>query len=218
MTTEASAATPGENTPSTAAPAAPDSSAATPASAPAPAVVPAVTEDPSTNTPEPAKAADAPVLKAPEKYEFKAPEGQNLDPSVMGKFEALAKELDLSQADAQKFVDSVAPEILAAQNAARDKQIAEWTEAAKTDKEFGGDKLTENLAIAKKALETFGTPALTDLLNSTGLGNNPEIIRAFYKAGLKISQASFVAGGQAPKSQSSNAANKLYPDMPQGSV
>ena len=212
MTTEATAAPTGENTPSTAAPAAADLTTATPAPAatPAPEAEAAPVTEGKT---EPEAAKVEPVLKAPEKYEFKAPEGQALDPAVMGKFEALAKELDLSQADAQKFVDSVAPEMLAVQKAAHDKLVTEWTDAAKTDKEFGGDKLNENLAVAKKALETFGTPELTKLLNDTGLGNNPEVIRMLFRAGTKISQGSFVQGSQAPQSQNANAANKLYPDM-----
>ena len=103
--------------------------------------------------------------------------------------------------------------MLAVQKAAHDKLVTEWTDAAKTDKEFGGDKLNENLAVAKKALETFGTPELTKLLNDTGLGNNPEVIRMLFRAGTKISQGSFVQGSQAPQSQNANAANKLYPDM-----
>lgn len=226
MTTEATATADAGNTTTTAAPAATtDSSTATAAATEASTVLtaqqpaaaategtPATPETPAATTE--AAEPDTPAAKAPEKYEFKAPEGQTLAPEVMTEFSKVAKEMDLSQEQAQKLVDSVAPQMLQAQKAAFDKQVSEWTESAKTDKEFGGEKLSENLSVAKKALETFGTPELTKLLNDTGLGNHPEIIRAFYKAGKQISPATFVNGGKAPSTLNSTAASKLYPDMP----
>ncbi|RMD00061.1 protease [Aquitalea palustris] len=156
------------------------------------------------------KADDKPALKAPEKYEFKAQEGKELSPVVLAEFEKIARELDLSQEGAQKMLDSVAPQIEAAQQAAHQQMVNDWADKAKTDKEFGGDKLQENLAIAKKALEAFGTPELTEVLNKTGLGNHPEVIRAFYRAGQKISSAPFVPAGK-PAGTEQSASNKLYP-------
>jgi hypothetical protein len=221
VTTEATATADAGNTTTTAAPAAAtttDSSTVLTATTEAPAAAAATTvaegTTAATEATTEAPKTEAPAVKAPEKYDFKAPEGQALAPEVMSEFSKVAKEMDLSQDQAQKLVDSVAPQMLQAQKAVFDKQVSDWTEAAKTDKEFGGEKLNENLAVAKKALETFGTPELTKLLNDTGLGNNPEIIRAFYKAGKQISSASFVSGNKAPVSTNASAASKLYPDMP----
>ena len=50
------------------------------------------------------------------------------------------------------------------------KLVESWTESVKTDKEIGGDKLAENLSVARKALDTFGTPELRDVLNATASG------------------------------------------------
>ena len=73
---------------------------------------------------------------------------------------------------------------------------ASWSESSRTDKEFGGDKLNENLAVAQKAMNAFGTPELRAVLNKTGLGNHPELIRAFVRAGKAISEDTFVPGGK----------------------
>lgn len=147
---------------------------------------------------------------APEKYEFQAPEGQKFDDAVLGAYSEIAKELDLPQEAAQKVLDKVAP-VIAARQA---EQIAaahkEWATSAQTDKEFGGDKLAENLGVAKKALDTFGTPELKTLLNQSGLGNHPEVIRAFYRAGKAISQDTFV-GGKATQPGADDA-RSLYPN------
>lgn len=214
------------NTPSTdAAPA-----AAAPAPTPAPAAegAPAAAVAPEQNVPA-AKPADTPADKpaegaepaaaekpgAPEKYEFKAPEGSELNPEVMTKFEGVAKELGLTQEAAQKVVDAMGPQIAAVHAAKFEAVKAEWTESARADKEFGGEKLAENLAVAKKALDAFGTPELRTLLNDTGLGNHPEIIRAFFKAGQKISGPNFVAGGATATGGASTAAT-LYPKQSKG--
>lgn len=153
---------------------------------------------------------DNPEDGAPEQYEFKAPEGQKFDDAVLGAFSEVAKELNLSQSAAQKVLDKVAPVIQARQLEQIEAVRTAWAESAKTDKEFGGDKLNESLSVAKKALDQFGSPELKKLLNESGLGNNPEVIRAFYRAGKAISEDTFV-GGKAPKANA-NDARTLYPN------
>jgi hypothetical protein len=147
---------------------------------------------------------------APEKYEFQAPEGQKFDDAVLSAYSEIAKELNLPQDAAQKVLDKVAPVIQARQVEQIEAVRTAWADSAKTDKEFGGDKLPENLATAKKALDAFGTPELKKLLNESGLGNNPEVIRAFYRAGKAISEDKFVGGKGAPPD--ANDARSLYPN------
>lgn len=148
---------------------------------------------------------------APEKYDFKTPEGREFDAQVIEQFSEVAKELNLSQDDAQKVIDKIAPALAQKQEKAMQEARNSWAESAKADKEFGGEKLDENLALAKQALDTFGSPALRTLLNESGLGNHPELIRAFYRAGKAISEDRFVGGkqGQAPQT----VAQRMYPNM-----
>lgn len=181
----------------------------------APADKPADGTDPAPKPDEGKGQQDADKPTVPEKYEFKAPEGTQLNPEVIGKFEGVAKELGLSQEAAQKVVDAMAPQLAAAQAAQFESIKTGWADSARTDKEFGGVKFAENLAVATKALDAFGTPALRTLLNDTGLGNHPEIIRAFFKAGQKISAPNFVAGGASGAAPTSAAAT-LYPNQAKG--
>lgn len=145
---------------------------------------------------------------APEQYEFKAPEGQEFDPAVIDQFSEIAKELNLPQDAAQKILDKMGPTIATRQAEAIEAARTEWANASQTDKEFGGEKLTENLSVAKKALDSFGTPELRTLLNQSGLGNHPEVIRFMYRAGKAISDDSFVSGSQATASK--RTADVLY--------
>lgn len=173
--------------------------------------VPETIVAPEPTVADPAPAAEA--LKAPEKYEFVAPEGQPLNSDVLGAFENVARELDLSQDAAQNVISKVAPVMLKAQQAEMTRAKNEWIESSKSDAEFGGDKLPENLAIAEKAFSTFGTPELKQLLHQTGLNNHPEIIRAFYRAGKQISSSAFVPGGLAHANDTAPLANQLYPHL-----
>lgn len=146
---------------------------------------------------------------APEQYEFKAPEGMSFDAAVIGAFSEVAKELNLPQDAAQKVLDKMAPVMAARQ--AEQLQVArgEWANLSKADKEFGGDKLEENLALVKKARDQFASPELRAMLDETGLGNHPEVVRFFYRAGKAISGDSFV-GGRAPNAGGKSLADRLY--------
>jgi hypothetical protein len=131
---------------------------------------------------------------APEKYEFTAPEGVTYDASVLDAFSKSAKEANLTQDVAQKMLSELAPAI----KARSDEQVKAiqdgWTEATKTDKEIGGDKLQATLVLAKKGVSEFATPALRELLDTTALGNHPEVIRLFSRIGQSISEDKFVKG------------------------
>jgi hypothetical protein len=184
---------------------------------------------PQTAPADTAKAQDAPVTgqaekaaeasadakpTTPEKYEFKAPEGQEFDGDTITAYSEVARELKLSQDAAQKLLDVMGPKMAERQMAQIQAVQGAWMEASKQDKEFGGPALAENLSVAKKALDAFGTAELRTLLNESGLGNHPEIVRLFFRAGKAISEDRVVTGstGQAkagPKSFS-DLADVLY--------
>lgn len=146
----------------------------------------------------------------PESYELKMPEGVQLDSAAAEEFTAIAKELKLDQAAAQKLAD-IGAKMATRQAEAHAQLVETWTEQVKTDKEIGGDKLDENLGVARKAIDTFGSPELKALLNSTGLGNHPEVVKLAFKVGKAISEDRFVQGS--PKGAETDMAKKLFPNM-----
>lgn len=189
---------------------------------PAPEAKPAepAVQDPNAQPaekPAEAKPDDKPVEKtgAPEAYEeFKLPEGYSLDEELGGSLKEAAKEMNLTQEQAQKLADlgaKQAQKFQEQQATAIEKARGEWAESAKTDKEFGGDKFGDNLAVAKKAMEAYASPELKTLLNQTGLGSHPEFIRLMWKAGQAISEDRFDTGRSANASApSKTAADRLY--------
>lgn len=147
---------------------------------------------------------------APEKYEFQAGEGVELDAEALKDFEPVARELNLTNEQAQKLVDAY-PKILAGvqqrQTEAWQAQTEQWAADVKADKEVGGDKLTANLSAAQRALDQFGTPELREYLDGTGLGNHPELVKAFIKVGKAMSEDGVITGKE---SGQRSAAEVLY--------
>ncbi|EAA9058593.1 peptidase [Salmonella enterica] len=135
---------------------------------------------------------------APEKYEFQAAEGVELDTEALKDFEPVARDLNLTNEQAQKLVDAY-PKILAGvqqrQAEAWQQTTEQWAADVKADKEIGGDKLTSNLSAAQRALDQFGTPELKEYLNTTGLGNHPDLVKTFVKIGKAMSEDGMVSGG-----------------------
>jgi len=166
-------------------------------------------DDPAPQPDTADKPADDKPQGAPEAYSFDAPEGVTFDDAVVEAFSEVARDLNLPQDQAQKVLDKMAP-VMAARQADQIQAVrSQWESDARADKEFGGDKLDENLAVAKKAMDAFATPELKALLNETGMGNHPEIIRTFYRAGKAISEDKFINGATSNAPRQGDA-RRLY--------
>lgn len=123
--------------------------------------------------------------------DLKLADGVAVDETQMANFKALAKENGLSAQAAQAVLDFEAQRLTAAAQQAA--QV--WKE--QTQKEHG-DKLPTVLATAARAVEKFGGAELRELLNQTGLGNHPVVVRTFSNAGALLREdASVPSNGAA---------------------
>lgn len=152
---------------------------------------------------------------APAEFEdFTIKEGVEVDEALLTEFKPLAKELDLSQNNAQQLIDLYTEQmakVSQAQVEAWDAIQSEWKESARTDEEYGGDKFNASVNTAKLALDTLGTPALREALNTTGVGNHPEFIRFMYKVGKVIEEDKMVFGNVTGDAKRTHE-QILYPD------
>jgi hypothetical protein len=155
---------------------------------------------------------------APESYEFKTPEGfpedVTVDSQIHDAYAEAARELNLPQDKAQGLFNKTMTALHKRAVEEQNRQTNEWIKAAKADPEFGGAKLEENLGIAKKALDEFGSDGLRALLNNPhGIGDHPEVIRFLVKVGQAIGEDKFVGGDRGEGGDDTEAAQakKLYP-------
>lgn len=146
---------------------------------------------------DPAQADDTPQ-GAPEAYEEFVlpegmPEGMVLEPEATNAFKEAAKADNLSQAQAQRYVDLAAnlvKKTIDGFGQAHIERIEQWAEQVKADPLVGGPKYDENVQVALSAVSQFGDPELTQAFKEYGLGNHPAIVRAFYRVGKAITENS----------------------------
>lgn len=151
----------------------------------------------------------------PENYaDFNLPEGMTIDKSALDSAAPILQKYKVSQEDAQALVDVMAGKVQAVQQGQVDafnQLMTDWKEASKNDSEFGGDKFDESIALAKSAVDKFGTPELTKLLEDHGMGNHPEVIRFMVKVG-KLTAEDVPGGDQTPTSKEKDRLEQLYPN------
>ena len=132
---------------------------------------------------------------APEKYEIALPDGYTLDEAVFSKAEPVLRELNLTNEQATKLAGVIA-EVRASEAEAFVQQVQEWGKATATDAEIGGNGLAQSLEAGRRALATHGTPELRALLDNTGMGNHPEVVRFFARVGKLIPAEDKVVSGE----------------------
>lgn len=152
----------------------------------------------------------------PEKYELKLPKDTLLDAAYVAKVEAEAKAKGLSNDQAQaKLEEYSAMQTAFVQQQQEDfkKQQEAWVSEIETDKEIGGKAMKENIELAKRALFAFADDSFKKVLNESGLGNNPHLIRTFLRIGRRMGEDKLITTGKAgptPKDERSRA-DRLYP-------
>lgn len=176
------------------------------------------------------KADDKKAEGPPEKYEFKAPEGYELNEKVVEEATAIFKDLNLSQEQANKLFDFYAKQITAVSEAPFDtyeNMRADWRKEAGADKEIGdgaeGLKPEVRAAISK-SIDALGpdlAKAFRTAMDLTGVGDNPTFVKAinawskFITEGRHVNGGSPSKAGQVPPGQAQkSAASTLFPNLP----
>jgi hypothetical protein len=139
------------------------------------------------------KTADGP----PEKYEFELPDGMELDTALAEKADPIFRELNLTNEQAGKLAKLVAEQRISEGQAQQDayaKQMQDWADETQADKEIGGTALESNVKFAHQFIGQYGSPELKALLRDTGLGNHPELVRVFVRAGKAMAEDGGVSG------------------------
>ncbi len=149
--------------------------------------------------------------------QLKLAEGVKLDESAMKEFLPIAKELGLTAKQAQALVEFSAKSgsaseatRAAALETSREAAAKAAVEALKSDKEIGGANFEKSMALATKAVQWAGDPAIGKFLNETRLedgsllGDNLVLAKLLTKVGRGLSEDSkagtFTAGSAPQKS------------------
>jgi len=150
---------------------------------------------------------------APEKYEsFKLGEGMVMPEAQLNAFTSLAKEINLSQANAQKLVDfqsKIVKDAHDSQMQASSQLVESWKQ--ETLKMLGNNS-SADIAVANRFLNTRAD--LKTILSDTGLINNPAVFKMVLDFGKMTTEDSLKGGGGTSSgAEGLPLEQRLYPSM-----
>jgi len=153
---------------------------------------------------------------APEKYtDFTLPEGVKADPEGMTQFQTVAKDLNLSQEQAQKLVDLQMKfnqqNLQRGQQAELNQRLA-WRQEVAASPNFQQDQVYARQAITRFA-DADAVKLLTD--KSSWLSDNPAMFRLLSKIGKELAAEDRMLGGDGNSGSRPLTAQALYPSMKQ---
>lgn len=167
--------------------------------------------------------AAADILGAPEAYEVKAPEGMEFDKAAFDAVEPVLRDLNLSNDAAQAVVNAYAEKIVpmieerakAAGEAIGADMRRDWAQAAQAefDGKEGRPTLQEAKALSRQAFLKFGvggneSDEFLQLLQDSGLGSHPVMIRTFAGIGRAIGESAIEPGRGGAQPQ--RLADRIY--------
>jgi hypothetical protein len=146
---------------------------------------------------------------------IKMPEGLKLEGEAKDAFTRAIAEGDPNKR-AQALLDLYAGESKKAQEGVYKtfhEMNKQWVDSVKSDSEIGGDNWANTQKTIAKALDTFGTPGVRQALNLTGAGNNPDVIKTFYKMAKALAEGSHASGNPPTQTGEKGLAELMYPTM-----
>lgn len=165
---------------------------------------------------------DTGIYGAPEAYNYEAiklPEGYEYDKDMLKEFDALNKETNLSQAQANKYMEfglklaqKQAGNVPAILKQVHQAKVTQFQQALNTDKEIGGGdkaKMNAYLDIADKGYTAFANDEVKAALADAGLNYHPAIVKMFHRIGELVGDDKIYAAKN-PSGTPVDAADILY--------
>ncbi len=122
--------------------------------------------------PEPQEAEPQAEPEGGEAFALEVPEGHAMYPETVDTFATTVQELGVTQETAQAVMDRMLPAMAERQQVARAEMQQQWQNEVAQD-----EALADALPDARRVIQQHGSPELLDLLNETGLGDNPAMVR-----------------------------------------
>jgi hypothetical protein len=138
--------------------------------------------------------ASKPAPGLPEKYDLKVPDGYTLDAGLLEEATPVFRELGLSNESAGKLMPlatKVIERFQDRQQDAFDELKTDWAREAKNDPKIGGKNWAETERLMAVALKAGGAPVgseFRELMNESGIGNHPAMIRFMRQVGHALSR------------------------------
>jgi hypothetical protein len=156
------------------------------------------------------KLGTAATEKPPEKagdYEFKVsdlPDGVQVNKQFLEKFKEKAHGLDLSNEKAGSLLSWYFDEVGNSTSSLSRALTEAKAEGEKTMKTEWGDKYVENVKTSGRGMKHYAGSdfeAVKDIMDETGMGSHPAVLRMFMRIGETIKESQIVTGETRPEAK-----------------
>lgn len=134
----------------------------------------------------------------PDTYEITTSTGEQLDGEDLDKLNQVCKKAGITQKQAQMLFSAYENDVSNFNQQLKssyNQQLQSWRDAVMNDKELGQQNFEKTKANIKNVISRFGSSELSDFLNKSGLGYNPDFVRFVNKVGSLISNDNNFIGG-----------------------
>lgn len=159
------------------------------------------------------KEEETETKEVPDKYDLKLPEDNPLGDEGAVQLEEFAKELGLSNEQAQKLLDNQVQAVKGYEKHLVDSasvRSAEWKKEIENDPEIGRDNHGEFKQRAKQVLAQYADEEFIAALNETEMGNFPPLARFIHRISKATSNDSLVLGSSGRVKKPKSAAEVFY--------
>ena len=127
-----------------------------------------------------------------EDYKFELPDvpGITWSPEKIGTFLQVAHKAGFTDRQVQDALNWYAGDV---KSSTESYKTTQTTAVQKLKEEWGG-QFDRKAVLAQRAVQHYGGPELVKVLDDTGLGNNPVLIRLFADIGENLAEDGFISG------------------------
>lgn len=139
-----------------------------------------------------------PVDLVPDTYDITTSTGEQLEGEDLDKLNQVCKKAGITQKQAQMLFSAYENDVSNFNQqlqSSYNQQLQSWRDAVMNDRELGQDNFEKTKANIKNVISRFGSSELSDFLNKSGLGYNPDFVRFVNKVGSLISNDNNFIGG-----------------------
>lgn len=139
-----------------------------------------------------------PADLVPDTYEITTSTGEQLDGEDLDKLNQVCKKAGITQKQAQMLFSAYENDVYNFNQqlqSSYNQQLQSWRDAVMNDRELGQENFEKTKANIKNVISRFGSSELSDFLNKSGLGYNPDFVRFVNKVGSLISNDNNFIGG-----------------------
>lgn len=134
----------------------------------------------------------------PDTYEITTSTGEQLGGEDLDKLNQVCKKAGITQKQAQMLFSAYENDVSNFNQqlqSSYNQQLQSWRDTVMNDRELGQENFEKTKANIKNVISRFGSSELSDFLNKSGLGYNPDFVRFVNKVGSLISNDNNFIGG-----------------------